>query len=57
MSRENVNDQMLVNIALCVKKMGLPADPNFEKDEHNQLKRRLFIHDMQIKDIYHENTE
>ena len=26
----------LIDIALCVKRMGLPVDPNFEQDEHNQ---------------------
>ena len=42
----------LIDIASCVERMGLPVDPNFEKDEHNQLERRLIIHDMQIKDPF-----
>ena len=42
----------LVDIASCVERMGLPIDPNFEKDEHNQMERRLIIHDMQIKDPF-----
>ena len=39
----------LVDIASCVERMGLAIDPNFEKDEHNQMERKLIIHDMQIK--------
>ena len=42
----------LIDIASCVERMGLPVDQNFEQDEHNQLERRLIIHDMQIKDPF-----
>ena len=38
--------------AVVVEIMGLPVDPNFEKDEYNLLERRFIIHDMQIKDPF-----
>ena len=47
----------LIDIASFVERMGLPVDPNFEKDEHNQLERRLIIHDMQIKDPFTMKTK
>ena len=37
--------------------MGLPAHSHFEKDEHNQLERRLIIHDVQIKNPFTMKTE
>ena len=46
----------LVDIASCVERTGSPIDPNFEKDEHNQMERRLIIHDMQIKDPFTMTT-
>ena len=39
----------LVTIAAAVEKMMLPLDPNYERNNNeNNLRQRLFIHDMQI---------
>ena len=47
----------LVDIASCVERKGLPIDQNFEKDDHNQMERRLSIHDIQIKDPFTMTTQ
>lgn len=48
---------VLVEIASSVEKMGLPLDPNFRKDDNQKsLDRRLFIHEMQIKDPFAMKT-
>ena len=43
----------LVTIAAAVEKMMLPLAPNYEKDDNqNNVRQRLFIHDMQIADRF-----
>ncbi len=48
----------LVEIASAVKKMMLPLDPNFERDNaDNNIKVRLIIHDIQIEDPFSMKTK
>ena len=47
----------LVEIASAVEKMVLPLDPNFERDNADNIKGRLIIHDIQIEDPFSMKTK
>lgn len=48
---------VLMDIASSIERLGLPLDPNFEKDNGEKcMEKRLFIHDMQISDPFTMKT-